>query len=170
MAVGVPRQWNVGDLLTAALMNAVSSILNWLLAPDSARVQQNSAQSIPNATYTAVTFDTAILNTAGMWNSGSNTRLTAQTAGTYRIGGAVVFPSTPTGFRAVSIYVNGSSIINTIIPAVSGAGTAVPIPAFETHLNVGDYVQIFAYQNSGGALSLLTTPMTTVSATWISNN
>jgi hypothetical protein len=159
----VPTQdtFTVGEKLTAALMNKdVRDSVNYLVNRPIALVYQNVAQSIPNGTtFTAVTFDSSIIDTYnGHSNSTNNSRYTAQVAGWYDVLAQIGCPSNATGIRAALIQVNGAT--PTANPEVefsptSGGGTLFQIGAF-VFLNVGDYVQVELEQTSGAAMSLLT--------------
>ncbi|GAC1535129.1 MAG: hypothetical protein NVS3B1_29590 [Marmoricola sp.] len=165
MALSVPAQrtWAAAYKVTAADMNAnVRDAVNFLLNTPFAQVYQNSSQSIPNATYTAVTFDTAEFNNDGAWTSGSNTRWTCQTGGTYRVSAQISFNTNATGIREAQYVVNGGAVVTFNASAVSGAATQVVVPVFSQHFNAGDYIQVNAYQNSGGALTLATGPRATL--------
>jgi hypothetical protein len=135
-------------------------LASWFLSSDltniGARVYNSAAISVNNATATALTFNSERYDTDSIHSTSANTsRLTCTRAGKYVIVGHVAFASNATGLRTVSIRLNGSA---TIIAAQN----AVPISGDETifsiatiyDLAVGDYVELYAYQSSGGALNV----------------
>lgn len=126
-----------------------------LSALPGARVRRTTTgQSIANGNSTMLTFDTADLNTGGVWNAGQNDRLTAQVAGTYVITAAVLWEHSTIGERRLGLFVNGS-IGTKIAYAIEGpdsSGALQQNVSTVYHLNAGDYVQAQVEQNSGGAL------------------
>lgn len=128
------------------------------------RVSASTAQSIPNNAVTAVTWDEETYKTdAGMHSVSSQTsRLVCTVAGKYRISALIMFVANATGTRDAYIAVNGvapgsSRAIGNyeakMASTPGGAVTTLNVDA-ELNLNVGDYVEIFAFQNSGGSLNL----------------
>ena len=123
-----------------------------------ARVYNNAAQSIPNAVSTALTFNSEYFDTDAMHDPlGSHpSRLTATTIGKYIVTANVGFAADATGIRSVGIKRNGT----TFIALQSWAGfvgdsNVVSVTA-TISMAVGDYVEVFVYQNSGGALNIVT--------------
>ncbi|WP_307962052.1 hypothetical protein [Salinispora arenicola] len=80
-----------------------------------------------------------------------NGRMVAQTAGLYRVAAAVAFALQATGSRAFAVYRNGSSArVGAAIPATpSGISPRLSASGL-IRLSVGDYLEIFVWQNSGG--------------------
>jgi hypothetical protein len=122
------------------------------------RVTASANQSIPNAADTAVTFDLVQYDDESMFDAGSPTLLTAPPArsGWYHVSAAVQWANSSAGMRRLTLRVNGtdeyesetrgaSADHDDIRSAVSGL---VP-------LHDGDYVEVLAYQDSGGALNVL---------------
>lgn len=113
---------------------------------------QSAAQSIPNATWTAVTFLTEDIDTHG----GHTTlpRYTAQVAGWYRITAKVVFVASATGARFARLLRNGAIVVpsgGNITPPHSDASVVNVLSVVQ--LAVSDYVELQAYQASGAALN-----------------
>jgi hypothetical protein len=123
-----------------------------LLNPPRAQVAvASSGFSIPNNAQTAVTFDTIDVNTNAMYTSG--TRVTAVTTGKYRISAALGFAANATGRRQASVRLNGATSLQLSEVANPGALVAsCPIATFEYPLAIGDYLELLAFQTSGGAL------------------
>lgn len=122
-----------------------------------ALMRATGTQSIPNTAWTAITFDVEDVDTADGHSTSSNTsRYTAVYAGWYWGGGSVGFSLNATGARGASWYVNGSAIspVGTLLPTIGASfGATVPAPGQLFFLNVGDYVELRGFQNSGGALN-----------------
>lgn len=115
-----------------------------------------TTQSIPNDTYTVVNLNTQV-RAVGLTTTTASGRITATLAGIYLVSGAVTF-NAATGRRFVAIYKNGVIIPqaqNRADPSGSGLGLAsVATPAYPVSLNSGEYVQVAAYQDSGGAVTV----------------
>jgi hypothetical protein len=120
-----------------------------------ARAYNSAAISVPNATITAITLDSERDDTDSIHSTSSNTsRLTCNTAGKYDIKGQIEYPANATGVRGIGIRLNGTTIINLAkVPAVSSTETISLPVATDYNLAVGDYVELVAYQTSGGALN-----------------
>jgi len=139
----------VGDLITAAQGDQ-------LLAPPLFMAHQAVAQSIPNNTITALTFDTADVDTYTGWSSGANTKYTSQLAGYYHVDAVVAFAGNATGRRIIYTFKNGSQEMQVEVP--NGAANACYISiARRVYLAVSDYLEIKCFQSSGGALSTTVT-------------
>lgn len=116
-----------------------------------ARIFRASTYSVPNATETAVPFDTAIYDNCNIWNGGY--KLTAPRTGYYLITLAISWPGNSTGTRYQRIRKNGTTYL-----AESqwqpGSATNTTNTTTVAKLTKGDYIEALVYQSSGGALSL----------------
>lgn len=175
--VPATRVWVAGEVVTDAFMNNnISAVLNFLLAPPIYRGRQTSAQSLTSGTFTAITQDTEDVDTAGGHSTVSNTsRYTAVYAGWYDVAGGVGFAFNATGNRALDLRVNGTMLNGTqsnIATLTASSSTAQPVTADElVFLNVSDYVELFAFQSSGGALNtaVTTDQQSRMNVRWRSN-
>jgi hypothetical protein len=165
MQVPVPRQWTSGEVVANAYMTAISQALNFLLAPPLCSLLYSSnAQSIPSGTWTAVGFQTELIDRDNAHSTSTNTsRITPQTPGWYLFSGCIVFPVTgggaSAGSRGVGLYQNGSRVVGTTaqvqVPAGVLENVGVAVPATPLYCNGStDYVELFCFQDSGGALTL----------------
>jgi len=115
------------------------------------------AQSIGNATATAVTFDSENFDVNGYHSTSTNTsRITipSDKAGYYLISGSLGFAGNTTGIRISYLYKNGSLLnLPATIPAVVANDVRVSFN-YTVNLAVSDYIELFAYQNSGGSLNV----------------
>lgn len=88
----------------------------------------------------------------------NNTRVIAPKKGVYLVTAAASFAPSTNGFRTASIGKNGArqatevGIYNSAALPV-GANVTLPHIALEITLDVGDYVELFMFQNSGGPLN-----------------
>ena len=150
-----PRTFTVSETETGGYLNTVRDALNFLLNRPVAVITQTTAQS--NSTASAITFNATTVDTyGGHSNSTNNSRYTAQVAGWYWVRGNVLFVSNVTGNRSCQLYKNGTALTTSFV-VYPAASTNYAAMGFETStlvfLNAGDYVELFASQDSGGALN-----------------
>ncbi|MET8624530.1 hypothetical protein ABZW30_12365 [Kitasatospora sp. NPDC004669] len=159
LAVPTPASVVPGGYDTAALWNAnVYNGLQFLLNPPLFEGYQSAAQSVANGSVTAIGIDTTTIDTyGGHSNTTNNSRYTCQTgaAGWYQVIACLGFAANANGSRALELHKNGTVIKlgydgsdNTRID-IAGALQATAL----IQLAVGDYVEAFAYQTSGGSLA-----------------
>ena len=120
---------------------------------------KNADQSVNNATFTAITFQVESFDTDAFHDNSTNTsRFTIPTGkgGKYLISGIISYAFHATGTRLVAIYKNGSTWnYNAQLQTVTSSPSGIYIPvSFVINLAATDYVEIFAYQTSGGALNV----------------
>lgn len=123
--------------------------------PPSCRVRNSADISIPNNTLTVLTFNAERFDTDGMHSTSVNTgRITFATAGKYIIGGDIEWVGNVTNVRLIGIRLNGATII--AYADQINSDTAVLRQSVVTlyQFAAGDYVELLAYQNSGGALTV----------------
>jgi len=125
----------------------------------SCRVYKSAeVQSINNGTFTAVVYDAEDFDTDSMHdNSTNNTRITVPSTGLYLITATVSFAANATGERVVTFRVNGNTGHRIGYQVTNGSTTLNAQITTTTILNLtaADYVEVFAYQLSGGALNLV---------------
>jgi hypothetical protein len=123
-----------------------------------ARVTATATQSLTNNTATKLTFNTASSTPTTdsydpqAWFDNANDQIIIGQAGFYTISANVGFATNATGRRLVQIYVNGSDRGGVQVAALSGA-TTILSASTNVYLAVNDYVEVFALQQSGGALN-----------------
>ena len=122
-----------------------------------ARVYHDASQSIADRTDTIVAFNSEEWDTDGIHDPvTNNTRLVTKTAGKYLITAQVGFAYNPSGFRQIYLRVNGWRIIGVdlVMPVtIPGQGTFLQITTTQD-LAANDYVELRAYQTSGGPLTI----------------
>lgn len=161
-----PRTWGANDELTAQLFNAeVRDFLLALLNPPRVSVSQASGTNFPTSgTAAVVGWDTEAYDTDGnaMHSTSSNTsRLVAVTAGTYAVSVSLGFASNTTGIRTADLRKNaagnvasGTRIAFWSALAVTGSTTTTVGGSIDVVMAAGDYLEVFGFQTSGGALAL----------------
>jgi hypothetical protein len=123
-----------------------------------ARVYHDANQSIPNDTDTALSFNQEDYDTDAMHdNSTNNERLTCQKAGKYVIFACIGFQSNATGNRRIRIIHSVDGGIARLDIVNIGASYHYISTACVYEMAVGEYVTLEGYQNSGGALNVLST-------------
>jgi len=87
-------------------------------------------------------------------NSANNTRITIKTAGKYLVTGHLVFDINNTGFRHIGIRVNGATYIAAQRFNTNQGSYSMLTVATIYEFAANDYVELQAYQTSGGDLDL----------------
>jgi len=138
-------------------------------------VRQTVAQSLSNATWTAITFDTEDVDRDNMHSTSVNTsRLTAQTAGYYLAHGVAAYATNGTGGRAAGLSINGTRspgrAVDLQTVATAATTSAAPVSSI-VFLNVGDYLELQANQASTGSLntSVLADVQSSLAVLWVSS-
>lgn len=130
---------------------------------DGASIHRNATpQTLTTGIHTVVTFDTESRDDGSYANLGANNdRITITNAGWYDLKGTVRFASNASGSRSAYFRINGTTTDRygqqSVAAAPGGLDTILTAVA-SLYLNAGDYVQLAAWQDSGGNLSL---PVTT---------
>jgi hypothetical protein len=122
-------------------------------------LSNSGVQSIPNATWTAVTFDTESWDNGGYHSTSSNTsRITIPSGkdGVYLFTANVVLANAGGTYRYIKIYKNGSAIslqnMNNLSGDVAAMGYSMLVKLAAT-----DYIEVFVLQDSGGSINTNTT-------------
>jgi hypothetical protein len=119
----------------------------------SARLQV--AQTLSNNTWTKIVFNTEILDSASAYNT-STGNFQPTLAGWYQFNSALRYGGNTTGFRHLSIYVNGTTEYR-LIRQNTGDGTQSLSGSCLIYLNGStDYASVYGLQSSGGNLDLST--------------
>lgn len=162
LAVPTPTTRAAGTRLTGAIWQSdVTDTVTFLLNPPQFQGYQNAVQSIPNATWTALSLDAERFDDYNGHSTSVNpSRWTVPTgaAGRYTAAGVYASALNATGFRAARIQVNGSPVLGGGAYAPNASGSiemGVVTPIVELSLAVGDYVEVAGYQSSGGALNTI---------------
>lgn len=114
----------------------------------------SSVQSIANNTFTKVQFQTENFDTNNNFDNTTNYRFTPNVAGYYHISEQIALNSlTANSFSA--IYKNGSAIAySPVAVGWSGIANTLSSVAADVYMNgTTDYVEVYVYQASGGALN-----------------
>jgi hypothetical protein len=159
--MGVGKMWERGTLDVfcqiyqndgKAVIDETSLATAMAALPSVATRNKQTSQSIPNISWTTITWPTAVdLNGVTYGTSGT---FTATVAGLYLVSTQVAMLGTnTTGQRTIRLELNGSQYA--MSPQLVPANATYPtIPSITTvvRLNVGDVVSVAAYQSSGAAI------------------
>lgn len=160
MALTTPQKtWSVGEVATAANLNTYLRDNSSWMATDRphCRVFNSANISINSATATALTFDSERVDVGGLHSIVSTTsRITVPTgaAGFWMFGATVQFAVNATGSRMVDVLLNNTTIIaRTWTTSMATDNTVVAVQGVY-QLAVTDFIEVRAFQRSGGALNV----------------
>ncbi len=118
-------------------------------------VTRSTNLSIAHAIETYIDFDVESYDNDSMHESTNPSRITINTSGKYLVTGQVLFNTNGAGDRRLALVKNRVSVeAETRVLPVTGTQTTVIIIR-ELELLAGDYIELRARQNSGGALDML---------------
>ena len=165
----------VGEKNLAAEYNSfIRDALAFLLSPPRCSLYQTATTNMSTSgTASVIAFDTELYDTDSMHSTSSNTsRITCNAAGLYLVTATLGFAANATGFRRLDLRKNGSAtpfatVSHAAAPTLS---SSVSISEF-VQLSVGDYIEMFGTQTSGGALaSVAGADWTNFAAQWVANS
>lgn len=181
--VPVPRTWTTGETVTATIMNATTGVkgaLDFILSPPRCSVYQTATTSMATSgSSQLILFDTEAYDTDTMHSTSSNTsRITATTTGLYLVTASLGFAANATGYRVAQLRKNSAGAVGSgtkvAIEAVPSTGASAPTSvafAVYVQLTAGDYVEMFGFQNSGGALATVAgVGESFIQAQWVANS
>jgi len=118
----------------------------------------NTTQSLTDSTETALSFNSEDFDVGTLHDtSTNNSRITvpASNAGVYLAVGAAGFAPSATGLRYIVLRKNGTTKLAMVtMPSnTAGSGTIIQVSACLS-LAVADYIEVIAFQSSGGALNV----------------
>ena len=152
------------ETATTAKLNELAYDAAFLLTPPQALLVSNSAQSIPASTLTAITWASATWAYPGtLWTSGS--RVTVQALGYYDLDTQVTYAANSTGARQVMFRVTtgprqpgrrGNTTIFGLYSTVASSTPPLVTGMLSPYMYAGDYVEVLAFQSSGGSLNTAT--------------
>lgn len=155
------RTWSVGDIATAAEMNAnVRDSVNFLNNTPKARMTISGAFSLSNATWMQITGGatnfTVDYDPYSLWSNASSVFYFDQ-PGVWDLRARAYFASNSTGIRGVGFAVSASTVDTGRQITISATGgniyaectSSVYIPNTSNQ-----YVRLMVYQNSGSTMTL----------------
>ncbi|RJP53632.1 MAG: hypothetical protein C4583_04400 [Anaerolineaceae bacterium] len=122
-----------------------------------ASVKRTTNQSIATSSYTAISWNSEVLDTAAFYASGSPTRFTIPRTSNFLIGAKAEFAAFGyTGYGELKIYKNGSSVyLEDSAYSVAAGGVAVRLNTIGLlAASAGDYFEAYVWQNTGDTVNL----------------
>jgi hypothetical protein len=145
---------------SSSQLNQLRDAIKFLQRPPNAQLRQAVVQAVTTAVWTAITFDAEDIDddtegTGGHSTSSNTSRYTARYPGRYDLGGGMAWASNNTGVRGTYWSVNGvaQNGSQTLEATINGLDACYSARSIEVYLAVGDYLELFAYQSSGGNLN-----------------
>lgn len=154
--------------------------IQFLLRPPIAKLTAAAAQNHTSTgnwqalNWGAEIVDTDVDGVGGHDNSTNPSRYTARYAGWYLVAASVSWAANSTGRRGLKFVVNGTAVLSGSVFWAASIASAIEIPGKTdlVYLNVNDYVETHAFQDSGGNLSMNGTASETnggMTVVWVSN-
>lgn len=155
MSYSAPPNFTTGAVVVESELDTLSDDITFLANPPKARVYNSANLTLTTATLTALTFNTERQDSDTMHSTATNTsRLTFTTAGFYVIGGHARFAANATGYRELQFRLNGTTNIAAVIDHTATAVARELCLTTGYQFAAGDYVELMAYQTSGGNLDV----------------
>lgn len=162
MALPFVRDWGATETITEAKLDEISTALNFLLAPPRCYAYKSADGSLANTTWDAINLGVEAYDShAAHDNTTNNTRLVAPEAGLYTVTAHLTFATNSAGVRGLDVRKNANAVqtggtdLALVIIAGNGTTEARLIASFDVQLVASDYIEVFAYQSSGGALNVI---------------
>lgn len=162
VSVPNPRTWVDREIPPYSTYSTeIYGTLSWLLQPPMCKLRQTTGQSIGNASWSELNFQTEDVDPYNWHNSTNITRITPTFPGWYRGWYGIGF-SVATGgnFRDGYVGKNGGTTRarrDTKPPTTGSNASLRGIPFFLPMNGTTDYFEVFAYQDSGSSMTLSTT-------------
>jgi hypothetical protein len=135
-----------------------ASVTSPKIVASGATLSKTSNQSLTNNTVTAIIFDTEDSDTDNYHSGVNPSRLTVPSTGRYLITFNITYDANATGNRFGCICVNGASTQRygaSLIPNAGAVNSSHISGSATIPLTAGDYVEVFGFQTSGGALNAI---------------
>jgi hypothetical protein len=113
----------------------------------------SSTTALANNTYTKIRFQTEEFDTAGAYDNATNYRFQPAVAGYYQLTACMNIATS--GYAIISFYKNGSEFKRGSQMYVATSVNVQPNSTALVYLNgSSDYMEVYAYQNSGGSVNV----------------
>ena len=152
------KDWGTAAVLNSTTLAEPNLVIkgNAGLGTMGSSAYNSAAQSINNAAATALTFNTNLFDNSGVHSTSTNpTRFTVPTGmgGFYSFVGCVSFNTLAGGNnRQLQLWKNGATQVGqTTFPFANNAAPLTLELAWQGQLASGDYLELYAYQDSGAA-------------------
>ena len=147
LGVGTSYQFLVPD-------SAQASGLKWWTPPGAGLKFAANSTIATGAAWQKILLDTAVEDNDGICDT-VNSKLICRTAGIYTVNFNLVFGGEDAdNIRVVGAYLNGVELARAGGPANSTYAVAYPGVRDNVRLAVNDYIELYAFQNSGSSLTV----------------
>ena len=151
--MGTPPSFTDGNIVHDVTLTALAK-------PYGCRVYKSSGLSPADSTWTVISYSGAVYDTdPTSWSSGS--QLALNTTGLWEIRARVTWAGNATGGRAIQVRKNAGGSVSggtqLDLHGMQAAPAAIQTSNLllcEVSATAGDYVELFVWQSSGGALAL----------------
>jgi hypothetical protein len=137
------------------------------------RIRKGTTSAISDSTRSLLTMGAAVpeVDTDSIWGAGGSTsRITFPWPGIWRVDYQAFWTDATTGRRFIDIEDNAGTIRASERHEVEGGANAQEVtcnPSVECYFDAGDWVEAYAYQSSGGPLSIQDFPFSNIwTASW----
>lgn len=163
-----PATWTPGEICTATNFNAeIYNAVSFLSYVPFFRAQQNTPQTIPATTSTAMTGMVATLDN---YSSFASNTWTCQVAGTYLVGFQGGFTNTTAADYAATLITSIGGVNATYWSGKVASNASTIIGGMKTlRFSAGDTVKLGGWQDSGGSLGTETNGNTRFFTLWMSS-
>jgi hypothetical protein len=163
--IPTPMSWiNGTHKVNDTNLNAqIRDPLTFLLNQPNCLAHRAAALNIATSTALLVPLDAEVSDNDTMHNNATNpSRVVFTTSGRYLVVASIQYGPSAAGKRTVQLRRNaagsatgGSLQVDYVFPGVTGVTTPTqPIVTAIFRFNAGDYIEMFAYQDSGGTLAI----------------
>lgn len=147
-----------GGTIQAAWGDTVRDSLQALAAPPFCRVGRTGNQAIPNATASAMLWDSELQDSHNIHSTSVNTRritVPSGWGGVWKIEGNVGWQALNTGRREIAIRLNGTLFIAINSDTPASGGECNGFIETEWEAVAGDYFDLVVTQDTGGNLDIV---------------
>jgi hypothetical protein len=135
----------------------------------SAKVLRNTPQSLTSGSLDVISWNLENRDNAGLFDPATPTKITAPIAGLWLCEAQIRWTSNATGTRLLILSTNGSGSVENDRPASATPWNSAQSVFGVFRLTAGQFIQVEALQNSGGALDVLGDAATFMGMTWLGN-
>lgn len=136
----------------SSLLSALADVAAYATKPPACAITLTGTQSIPTGVFTAITFNTELVDTTGSMFAPSSTNLVIPETGIYVASAVASIAPNATGNRWLGINQNGSSVVIDVRGAMPTDFCAMSCTTMLV-CTAGDILTMSVYQSSGGALN-----------------
>ena len=141
-------QWAIDDEITADKLNKNRAF------PSKVRVYLDSNQNLPTTTFTTIEFDKETYDISSEFSIVTH-KFTALKAGYYSVQGSVEFYKVGVDVEDVEIWITGAGETSKAKNSIPGGNHYTTVVFADTFLlGIGDTIEIQAYTDGGGTVTL----------------